>query len=143
GLTELGREAIRGARLVACPGCYPTSAILPLAPLLAERRIEAEDIIIDAKSGVTGAGRGAKVQSLFGEVAEGVHAYGIASHRHGPEIEQELSKAAGAPVAVVFTPHLVPMNRGILSTIYVRLAPGTSPDDLRATLAERYAGEPF
>jgi len=143
GLTELSRDAVRGARLVACPGCYPTSAILPLAPLLAAGQIELEDIIIDAKSGVTGAGRGLKQGSLFGEVAEGVNAYGIARHRHTPEMEQELAKAAGRPVTITFTPHLMPMNRGILSTIYVRTAPDVAVEALRATLAERYADEPF
>jgi N-acetyl-gamma-glutamyl-phosphate reductase len=144
GLTELAREAIRRARLIACPGCYPTSAILPLAPLLAEDAVDAEaGIIIDSKSGVSGAGRAAKEASLFCEVTEGIHAYGIANHRHMPEIEQELSRAAGAPVTVNFTPHLMPMSRGILSTIYVRLKNGASPDTLRDMLAARYKGEPF
>ena len=141
GLTELARDAVRGARLVANPGCYPTAAQLPLAPLLAEGLIEPEDIIIDAKSGVSGAGREARQGSLFAEVGEGVHAYGIASHRHAPEIEQGLSAAAGAAVRVNFTPHLMPMNRGILATIYVRS--GRGADALRGALAERYGGEPF
>lgn len=143
GLTELKRPEIAKARLVANPGCYPTSAQLPLVPLVAAGQIETDDIIIDAKSGVSGAGRDAKQGSLFTEVAEGIHAYGVASHRHGPEIEQGLSEAAGRPIVVNFTPHLVPMSRGILSTIYVRLANGASADDLRATLARRYADEPF
>lgn len=143
GLTELAREAIRRARLVACPGCYPTSAQLPLVPLIEAGQIDADDIIIDAKSGVSGAGRALKENSLFAEVAEGINAYGIASHRHAPEIEQGLSLAAGRPVTVNFTPHLMPMNRGILSTIYVRLANGYGADDLRATLGARYANEPF
>ena len=143
GLTETAREALPGARLVACPGCYPTVAILPLAPLLAAGKIAPEDIIIDAKSGITGAGRGAKQANLFSEVSEGIHAYGIASHRHGPEIEQELSKAHGEALTVAFTPHLVPMNRGILATSYVRLADGASVDDLRDCLEQRYAEEPF
>ena len=143
GLTELTREAVKGARLVANPGCYPTSALLPLAPLLAAEQIEGEDIIIDAKSGVTGAGRGAKEQNLFSEVSEGVHAYGVASHRHMPEIEQALALAAGRAITVNFTPHLMPISRGILSSIYVRLKPGVSADDLRQTLIERYADEPF
>ena len=142
GLTELARDEVRAARLVANPGCYPTSAILPLAPLLADGAIGAE-IIVDSKSGVSGAGRAAKEASLFAEVSEGIHAYGIASHRHAPEIEQELSKAAGGAITVNFTPHLMPMNRGILSTIYVRLAGGAGADDLRAVLAARYDGEPF
>jgi N-acetyl-gamma-glutamyl-phosphate reductase len=143
GLTEHARERVRLARLVACPGCYPTSALLPLLPLLTERRIEVDEIIIDSKSGVSGAGRAAKEGSLFAEVAEGIHAYGVASHRHAPEIEQALSLAAGRPVVVSFTPHLMPMNRGILSTIYVRLAAGVTAEDARATLARRYAREPF
>ncbi|KAF0115306.1 MAG: N-acetyl-gamma-glutamyl-phosphate reductase [Rhodospirillaceae bacterium] len=143
GLTELARPAIRAARVVACPGCYPTSAQLPLVPLLEVGLIEAEGIVIDAKSGVSGAGRAAKEGSLFCEVAEGVHAYGIASHRHAPEIEQGLSRVAGRPVMVTFTPHLIPMGRGILSTLYVRLAGRASASDLRAALAERYDREPF
>jgi N-acetyl-gamma-glutamyl-phosphate reductase len=143
GLTELARDAVRPARLVANPGCYPTSAQLPLVPLIEEGSIEADDIIIDAKSGVSGAGREVRQGSMFAEVAEGIHAYGVAGHRHAPEIEQGLSSAAGRPITVNFTPHLMPMNRGILSTIYVKLADGATPDGLRATLAKRYAGEPF
>ena len=143
GLTELARDAVARARLVANPGCYPTSAQLPLVPLLEAGKIEGDDIIIDAKSGVTGAGRDAKQQNLFAEVAEGIHAYGIAGHRHAPEIEQGLSDAAGRPITVNFTPHLMPMSRGILSSIYVRLADGASADDLRETLAKRYAEEAF
>ncbi len=143
GVTELAREDIARARLVACPGCYPTGAVLPLVPLIKSGHIDADDIIIDSKSGVSGAGRAAKEGSLYGEVAEGIHAYGVASHRHGPEIEQTLSEAAGRPVTVNFTPHLMPMNRGILSTIYVRLEGGASPDDLRETLAKAYVDEPF
>lgn len=143
GLTELAREAVSKARLVANPGCYPTSAQLPLVPLLEAGLISPEDIIIDAKSGVSGAGRAAKEGSLFCEVSEGIHAYGIASHRHAPEIEQGLSQAAGKPVLVNFTPHLMPMNRGILSTIYVRLAGKATAADLRAELSRRYAQEAF
>lgn len=143
GLTELAREQVRGARLVANPGCYPTAAQLPLIPLVRAGLIDADDIIIDAKSGVSGAGRAAKEGSLYCEVAEGIHAYGIAGHRHAPEIEQGLSQAAGRPVMVNFTPHLVPMSRGILDTIYVRTAKGATAADLRATLAEQYRGEAF
>ncbi|CAI8007158.1 N-acetyl-gamma-glutamyl-phosphate reductase [Geodia barretti] len=132
---------VRGARLVANPGCYPTASQLPLAPLLEDGLIESEDIIIDAKSGVSGAGREAKQGSLFAEVGEGVHAYGVAHHRHAPEIEQGLSAAAGTPIRVNFTPHLIPMNRGILATIYVRSRAGA--DALREALARRYADEPF
>jgi N-acetyl-gamma-glutamyl-phosphate reductase len=143
GLTEHARDAVRSARLVANPGCYPTSAQLPLIPLVEAGQIDVDDIIIDAKSGMTGAGRAAKEEMLFSEVSEGIHAYGVAKHRHAPEIEQGLSKAAGKPVIVNFTAHLMPMNRGILASIYVKLAKGVSADDLRATLATRYANEPF
>jgi N-acetyl-gamma-glutamyl-phosphate reductase len=143
GLTEFARDAVKKARLIANPGCYPTSAQLPLVPLVEAGAIETNDIIIDAKSGVTGAGREAKEANLFAEVAEGIHAYGVANHRHAPEIEQGLSQAAGQAVVVNFTPHLMPMSRGILSSIYVKLANGATPDDLRATLAKRYADEPF
>jgi N-acetyl-gamma-glutamyl-phosphate reductase len=143
GLTELARSRIRGARLVACPGCYPTSALLPLIPLVEAGLVDTGDIIIDAKSGVSGAGRAAKEATLFAEVAEGIHAYGIATHRHAPEIEQGLSAACGSDVVVNFTPHLMPMNRGILSTLYLRLANGATAEQARAALAERYAAEPF
>ncbi len=143
GLTEFAREAIRAARLVACPGCYPTTALLPLVPVLEARQIDPDSIIIDAKSGVSGAGRAAKEASLFAEVGEGVHAYGIGNHRHAPEIEQELAKAAGRELRVSFTPHLMPMNRGILATVYVELANGARAADLRETLERRFAAEPF
>ena len=141
GLTELARAAVRTARLVANPGCYPTAAQLPLVPLLEAGLVEADDIIVDAKSGVSGAGREAKETTLFAEVGEGVHAYGIACHRHAPEIEQGLAIAAGRAVRINFTPHLLPMNRGILATIYVRTRAGAGA--LRDALAARYAGEPF
>jgi N-acetyl-gamma-glutamyl-phosphate reductase len=143
GLTELHRAAIAPARLVANPGCYPTAAQLPLVPLIEAGSIDPDDIVIDAKSGVSGAGRDARQGSLYGEVTEGMHAYGIASHRHAPEIEQGLSQAAGRKILVNFTPHLAPMSRGILASIYVRLSNGGSADDLRRTLLERYADEPF
>jgi len=143
GLTEIKRDAIRNARLVANPGCYPTSVQLPLVPLIKAGLIETGDIIIDAKSGTSGAGRAAKEANLYCEVTEGVHAYGIASHRHAPEIEQELGEAAGRPVLVAFTPHLMPMSRGMLSTIYVRTAKGAKAADLRAELARVYKDEPF
>ncbi|HVI51281.1 MAG TPA: N-acetyl-gamma-glutamyl-phosphate reductase [Candidatus Sulfotelmatobacter sp.] len=143
GVTELSREAIRKARLVANPGCYPTCAQLPLVPLLAAGLIDADDIVIDAKSGVSGAGRAAKEANLYTEVTEGIHAYGVASHRHGPEIDQELSIAAGKPVVVSFTPHLMPMSRGMEETIYVKLVGNATADDLRAALEARYADEPF
>ena len=143
GLTEHRRREIRDARLVACPGCYPTAALLLLLPLVAEGLIDAEDIVIDAKSGVTGAGRSVKEANLYCEVADAMHPYGVASHRHAPEIEQELSGAAGKPLLVNFTPHLVPMNRGELLTTYVRLADGKTAAHLRDSLAARYEAEPF
>ena len=143
GLTEINRERIRSARLVANPGCYPTAAQLPLIPLLEKGLIDDLDIIIDAKSGVTGAGRDAKQASLFAEVSDGIHAYGIASHRHAPEIEQGLSQAAGKGVVVNFTAHLMPMSRGILSSIYVKCANGARAGDLRKSLQDRYAAEYF
>lgn len=143
GLTEIKRDAIRNARLVANPGCYPTSVQLPLVPLLKAGLIEADDIVIDAKSGTSGAGRAAKEANLYCEVTEGIHAYGIASHRHAPEIEQELALAAGKDLLVSFTPHLMPMSRGMLSTIYLRAANGASADDMRAELARVYKDEPF
>jgi N-acetyl-gamma-glutamyl-phosphate reductase len=134
---------VQKARLVANPGCYPTAAQLPLVPLIEANAIETGDIIIDAKSGVTGAGREAKEANMFAEIAEGIHPYGVASHRHAPEIEQGLSAAAGKPIIVNLTPHLMPMNRGIEETIYVKLHNGATADDLRTTLAKRYEGEPF
>jgi N-acetyl-gamma-glutamyl-phosphate reductase len=143
GLTELARDKVAKARLVANPGCYPTSAQLPLIPLLEAGLILDEDIIIDAKSGTSGAGRAAKEGSLYCEVTEGIHAYGVASHRHAPEIEQGLAQAIGKPVIVNFTPHLMPMSRGILSTIYVKAKNGAKAEDMRVALAKRYAGEPF
>jgi len=143
GLTELHRDKIRTARLVANPGCYPTSAQLPLMPLLKNKLIETDNIIIDAKSGMTGAGRGAKQAMLFTEVNEGVDAYSIGAHRHAPEIEQGLTLAHGKPVIVNFTPHHMPMNRGILSTIYVKIAAGKTVADLSDCLSKTYAGEPF
>jgi N-acetyl-gamma-glutamyl-phosphate reductase len=143
GLTEHYREALRSARIIACPGCYPTAALLLLIPLLKAGLLQTEDLIIDAKSGVTGAGRSLKEQTLFCEVAEAMHPYGIASHRHAPEIEQELSRVAGQDMLVNFTPHLVPMNRGELLTVYAKLADGKTARDLRQALTEAYADEPF
>ena len=123
GLVEVHRDKIKKARLVANPGCYTTCAQLPLVPLIKEKAIELDEIVIDAKSGMTGAGRAAKEEMLFSEVSEGFHAYGVGHHRHMAELDQEFSLAAGREVVVTFTPHLVPMNRGILSTIYVRGTP--------------------
>ena len=143
GLVEVHRERIKSARLVANPGCYTTCAQLPLLPLIAARAIDLDEIVIDAKSGMTGAGRAAKENMLFSEVSEGFHAYGVGHHRHMAELDQEFSAAAGREVIVTFTPHLVPMNRGILSTIYARALGGRSAQDLHAILAKAYAGEPF
>jgi len=143
GLTELNREDIRKSRLVACPGCYPTAALLVLSPLLGVEVISAEDIIIDAKSGVTGAGRGLKQNTLFSETGEGLSPYSVGVHRHAPEIEQELSKVSGHDIVVNFTPHLIPMSRGELVTCHVKLGKGANVNDLRQALTSQYAGEPF
>ncbi len=143
GLTEHYRDQIESARLVACPGCYPTAVLLALLPLLKAKLIAGEDIVIDAKSGVSGAGRSLKQNILFSEAGEGLSPYGIGSHRHVPEIEQELGVAAGQPVIVNFTPHLAPMARGELCTSYVRLAGKTTAADLRKALMDAYAPSPF
>eukprot|EP00268_Persea_americana_P045526 TRINITY_DN46448_c0_g1_i1.p1 TRINITY_DN46448_c0_g1~~TRINITY_DN46448_c0_g1_i1.p1 ORF type:complete len:442 (-),score=72.52 TRINITY_DN46448_c0_g1_i1:285-1610(-) len=143
GLTETSREEIRSARLVANPGCYPTSTLLPLVPLLKAHLIELRNIIIDAKSGVSGAGRGAKEANLYTEIAEGIHSYGIAKHRHVPEIEQGLTDASNSKVTISFTPHLMPMSRGMQSTIYVEMASGVTIDDLHRQLKTSYQDEEF
>lgn len=143
GIPELNREEIKKASVIANPGCFPTSSIIPLAPLLKARVIKNENIIIDSKTGVSGAGRGLKQASLFCEVNEGVKAYGVGNHRHFPEILQELEKAADCKVDMVFTPHLIPMSRGILSTIYVELEEGVKEEDLRTVLNEKYKDEFF
>ena len=143
GLTEIHRREIKRARLIANPGCYTTCAQLPLIPLIKNKAIDLEEIVIDAKSGMTGAGRAAKEAMLFSEVSEGFNAYGVGHHRHMAELDQEFSLAAGRDVVVTFTPHLVPMNRGILSTIYVRGRRGRTPEDLHAILLKFYAKEPF
>ena len=143
GLPELFREVIGSARLVANPGCYPTSVILGLAPLLKMDLIDLTTLIIDSKSGTSGAGRGVKQGSLYCEVNEGFKAYAVASHRHTPEIEQILSTLAGATVQVSFTPHLLPINRGILSTMYASLKMSKSTADLLDVYRQAYAEEPF
>ena len=143
GLPELYRDQLPQARLVANPGCYPTSVILALAPLLKQGLIDPATLIADSKSGASGAGRGAKQGSLFCEVNEGFKAYGVASHRHTPEIEQELSQLAGVDVALNFTPHLLPINRGILSTCYASLVQQLSTADLVKLYREFYDGETF
>jgi N-acetyl-gamma-glutamyl-phosphate reductase len=143
GLPEIHRSQIQRARLVANPGCYPTSVILGLAPLLEAGMVKPESIIIDSKSGTSGAGRGAQIGSLYCEVTGGFRAYKVGEHRHTPEIEQELSLLCGRSVVVSFTPHLVPMSRGILSTIYAELAHEITPEQVTAAYAARYATEPF
>src|SRR6202158_1574746 len=134
GLSEIHRREIRHARLIANPGCYTSCAQLPLIPLIKAKAIDLDEIVIDAKSGMTGAGRAAKEAMLFSKVSEGFQAYGVGHHRHMAELDQEFSLAAGRPVVVSFTPHLVPMNRGILATIYVRGLSGRSPENLYAIL---------
>ena len=132
GLCEINREAVKNARLVANPGCYPTCSTLSIYPLLKEGLIDPSTVIIDAKSGTSGAGRGAKVDNLYCEVNENIKAYGVANHRHTPEIEEQLSLAAGEEMLINFTPHLVPMNRGILITAYASLKSTLQPDGTRA-----------
>ncbi len=141
GLTEYAREELRTASLVACPGCYPTASLLAVLPALA--LVEPGEILIDAKSGVSGAGRKVAQAFLYPEVAEGAQAYALGTHRHGPEIDEKLSLASGAPVKVSFTPHLIPMNRGMIATVYVRLKMGQSVQDLRDAFETRYKDEPF
>ena len=145
GMPELYRDQIVASRHVASPGCYPTSASLALAPLLAAGLVESTGIVVDAVSGVSGAGRGLKATSLFAEVSDNVTAYGLLTHRHTAEMEQALGHVAGAPVQVLFTPHLVPMTRGILATCYARPVPGVSlsTDGLLAGYRDFYADEPF
>ncbi len=143
GLSEHYREEISSARLVACPGCYPTATLLLLLPLVKEGLIDPTDLIIDAKSGVTGAGRALKQNTLFSEAGEGMGPYAVAQHRHGPEIDQELSIAAGRSVTVNFTPHLIPMSRGELVTCYAKLTDSNSADQCRALLQERYSTDTF
>ncbi len=143
GLTEYAREDLKGAKLVACPGCYPTCSLLALLPALDAEMIDPLNIIIDAKSGVTGAGRKALASLSFSEVSDGAHAYGVATHRHAPEIDQMLSHVSGEDVTVSFTPHLIPMNRGMIATCYVALADGVSIGDLRSAYKTRYDDEPF
>ena len=143
GLCEVNRESVKGARLVANPGCYTTCSILTAYPLAKEGIIDMDTLIIDAKSGTSGAGRGAKVQNLFCEVNENMKAYGVASHRHTPEIEEQLGYAAGKPVVLSFTPHLVPMNRGILATEYAKLTRDVSWEDVKAVYDKYYRNEKF
>lgn len=143
GLPELFRQQIVGAPLVANPGCYPTSAILALAPLLKAGLIDPEGIIVDSKSGISGAGRTLKLTTHYPECNESVSAYNVGRHRHTPEIDQILSSVAGTKVEVIFTPHLVPMDRGILTTTYSRPTRDVAEDEVLEVLRESYADEPF
>jgi N-acetyl-gamma-glutamyl-phosphate reductase len=141
GLPEVNREKIRKTKLLANPGCYPTSVQLGLLPLVEKRLVDLDCVIADCKSGVSGAGRKAEVHALFSEVADSMKAYGVPGHRHWPEIKQGLETAAGQPVGLTFVPHLTPMIRGIHATLYVRLTdPGI---DVQKLFEERYANEPF
>lgn len=142
GLCEINREAVKNARLIANPGCYPTCSFLSIYPLLKEGVIDRNTIIIDAKSGTSGAGRGAKVNNLYCEVNESIKAYGVAKHRHTPEIEEQLSYVAGDDVLINFTPHLVPMNRGILVTAYATLTKKITEDEVR-DIYHKYYDEEF
>lgn len=143
GLVEHYREALTSARFVAVPGCYPTAVSLAAAPLLRARLAHPERLFASCLSGVSGAGREAKVGSLFCEAGEGARAYGIATHRHQPEMEQELSRCAGAPVTLTFAPHLVPMSRGIHATVSLDLRDGVNADDVAAAFATAYEGSKF
>ncbi|MCM2570885.1 N-acetyl-gamma-glutamyl-phosphate reductase [Achromobacter xylosoxidans] len=145
GLVELNREAIAKARVIGNPGCYPTTVLLGLAPLLegGKQLVDAQTLIADCKSGVSGAGRKAEVGSLFSEASDNFKAYGVAGHRHHPEIVAQLEKIAGGKVGLTFVPHLVPMIRGMYSTIYARIKPEARDTDFQALFEQRYADEPF
>lgn len=143
GLCEINRDAVKSARLVANPGCYPTCSILSIQPALKAGLIKPSSIIIDAKSGTSGAGRGAKVQNLYCEVNETIKAYGVTNHRHTPEIEEQLGYIAGEKITLNFTPHLVPMNRGILITSYADLLRPVTYDEVKAIYDECYKDETF
>ena len=143
GLPELFREKIRGASLVANPGCYPTSSILPLTPLIKAGMIEPEDIVIDSKSGVSGAGRKPSLKNLYPECNEAISAYAVGTHRHLPEIEQVIGAGSGKKVSVFFTPHLTPMDRGILTTTYSKVTGEVAEEEALEELRRFYAGEPF
>ena len=143
GLCEFNREKIKKARLIANPGCYPTCSFLSIYPMAKAGLIDMKSVIIDAKSGTSGAGRGAKVANLYCEVNESIKAYGVASHRHTPEIEEQLSYASGQEAIINFTPHLVPMNRGILVTAYANLVKEVSEEQVRSIYEEAYKDEQF
>ena len=143
GLCEINRDKTKDARLIANPGCYTTCSILSIYPLVKEGLIDPKSIIVDAKSGTTGAGRGAKVANLFCEVNENIKAYGVTTHRHTPEIEEQLSYAADEDVVINFTPHLVPMQRGILVTAYANLTKDVTYDEVKAVYDKYYKDEKF
>ena len=143
GLCEINREEVKHARLVANPGCYPTCSTLSVYPLAKEGLIDMSTVIIDAKSGTSGAGRGAKVDNLYCEVNENIKAYGVAVHRHTPEIEEQLGYAAGENILLNFTPHLVPMNRGILVTAYAALKKTVTYEEVKAIYDKHYQKEKF
>ena len=143
GLCEVNRDKIKNARILANPGCFTTCSILTIYPLAKEHLIDMDSIIVDAKSGTSGAGRGAKLPNLFCEVNESIKAYGVATHRHTPEIEEQLCYASGEDVVIDFTPHLVPMNRGILATAYAKVKDGVTSDDIRAAYNKYYENEYF
>lgn len=143
GLSEVYTEQIKTAQLIGNPGCYPTSTLLPLIPLIKKKLINPQTIIADSKSGVSGAGRSVSITTHFCEVNESFKAYKVGTHRHTPEIEEILSHEAGEPVSITFVPHLVPMTRGMLTTIYVSLKSNMSEDDVRNIISEYYVGRPF
>lgn len=143
GLCEINRDKVKGARIIANPGCYTTCSILTIYPLVKEGIIDPNTIIVDAKSGTSGAGRGAKVANLFCEVNENIKAYGVLTHRHTPEIEEQLGYAAGKDIKIIFTPHLVPMNRGILVTSYANLVKDVTYEEVKAIYDKYYKNEKF
>lgn len=143
GIPELFRDSIKNAKLVANPGCFPSSALIPLAPLLQQGLIDPSPIIVDSKTGVSGAGRKTNLKFHYPECNESVMAYAVGTHRHMPEIDQIIKRFAGTEISATFTPHLIPMDRGILSTIYVHNRPGVSLDQVYETLSNFYANEPF
>ena len=143
GLPEFNREKIKSARLIANPGCFPTCTFLSVYPLAKNGLIDMSTLVVDAKSGVSGAGRGAKVANLYCEVNENMKAYGVAKHRHTPEIEEQLGYAAGKEITISFTPHLVPMNRGIEATSYAKLKPGVTKEQVRQAYLDTYKDEYF
>lgn len=143
GLTEIHRDHIRKSKLIACPGCYPTSILLPILPLIEDGAINKDSIISDSKSGISGAGRKASQANLFTEINDGIKPYSVGGHRHVAEIEQEISQFSGSETIIGFTPQIVPMNRGILSCIYVENTKGRSTEDLKEILQNKYKDEPF